>query len=108
MKRLFIHFAGPLAITFGFLYLLCVPAGADAKIIPLKGGNPGQGFSPLAEDAGSIKIGGGEVTVQDIMFGEEPSGISGSGGTVAADSINSASLGFGEKLTSEDANMAEL
>jgi len=37
---------------------------ADGKIIPLKGGNPGQDSAPLALDTGSIDIGGGDVKDQ--------------------------------------------
>ena len=81
---------------------------ADGKIITLKGGNPGQGFAPLAADAGSIKIGGGDVTVQDITFAADAGGTDMPGGIFSAESITPKSLGFGDSGTEDDANMALL
>ncbi|MGA3171681.1 MAG: TIM-barrel domain-containing protein [Chthoniobacteraceae bacterium] len=83
-------------------------AHAAAKIIPLKGGNAGQGFSPLPFNAGSIKIGGGEATVQGIDFAADDGRGINPGGSFSAGSITPSSLGFSGNPTQDDINLATL
>ena len=74
-------------------------------VIPLTGGNPGQGFAPLLIDAGGVDLGGGPtLTVQGVTFN------SGAATAVAGDDIGNFSYAgnYGFSNTTNDTNMATM
>ena len=83
-----------------------VVAVTDAQIvIPLTGGDPGQGFAPLLIDVGGVDLGGGPtLTIQGVAFNAGTA--SAVGGANIGNFSYTGNYGFGN--TTNDTNMASL
>jgi alpha-D-xyloside xylohydrolase len=97
----FSHFARGAQIAGLGLLISSLPAHAAAEIIPLKGGDPGQGFSPLPVNAGSIDTGGGEVNALGVELAANDGGGAGDAGLLG-DMAATAALPVRQSSTSID------
>ena len=74
-------------------------------VIPLTGGDPGQGFTPLLIDVGGVDLGGGPtLTIQGVTLNAGT--VSAAGGADIGNYSYTGSYGFGN--TTNDANMASM
>ena len=93
----------PIGLT---ILLVLIATMSEAQVvIPLTGGDPGQGFAPLLIDVGGIDLGGGPtLTVQGVTFNSGAA--SAAGGANIGNFSYTGNYGFGD--TTNDANMAAM
>ena len=79
---------------------------ADAQVvIPLTGGDPGQGFAPLLIDVGGVNLGGGPtLTIQGVTF--NAGAASAAGGADIGNFSYTGNYGFGN--STNDVNMSAM
>ena len=80
-----------------------------ATLISLSGGGPGEGFSPLAVNAGSFNVDGGSTIIQGITFSGSPSASNPNGTSTGGYNFGATPATFGwSSPTTDDDNMASL